>query len=52
MLNDMMQRLCEYFQPQYTLEQFIEEYKPQNNHELERLEKIWMRMCCNRQWWF
>jgi hypothetical protein len=52
MLSDMMRRLREYFQPHYTLQEFIEEYKPQDNHELERLEKIWERMCGNRQWWY
>jgi hypothetical protein len=40
MLREMMKRVQEYFEP-YTLEKFVSDHNPQDNYDVERLEKIW-----------
>jgi hypothetical protein len=40
MLSDLMQRVRDMFKP-YTLEDFMEDAKPVDHKDLQRLEKIW-----------
>jgi hypothetical protein len=42
MLSEMMKRVQEYLEP-YTLEKFVLDHNPQDNYDVERLEKVWQR---------
>lgn len=42
MLSELMTRVREVFEP-YTFEDFVKDFNPQTNEELEHLKRVWSR---------
>ncbi len=49
MLNELWRNLQNWFRP-YSMEDFINDYKPQDHYDLERAERLWTKYQDRNYW--